>query len=250
MKSRVPTMAVFAHPNHELALFGVVQRWRPAILVLTDGGGAYRIPDSYRALQTIAFRGPFEILPLHESSVYDAFLRRDVDFFRSMATLIRDRAVKYGIRRFLCDAVEFFNPIHDIVRPLVEAATGNISRREILEVPITYQKPEPPGDFVFQEPATSRETTVLMLTEREYERKMHAWTEHYEKLRALIGPLVGDPERFREERLLKAQQGVPVPNGACAIHYEARGKALKDAGDVREVITYADHYAPIVKALL
>ncbi len=33
-------LMIFGHPAHELALFGLLQRHRPAVVVITDGGAA------------------------------------------------------------------------------------------------------------------------------------------------------------------------------------------------------------------
>ena len=251
-QNEIPTMAVFGHPNHELALFGIVQRWKPAILILTDGGGPYRATDTLKGLAGINHQGPIEILPFKEESLYRALLKKDVDFFRSIASIIRERAVTWDAHRIICDAVEFFNPIHDIVRPLVDIATRGIERCELLEAPITYQRSGPGGAFEFQRPLDSRkaEEIRITLTEGEYKKKVWAWEEVYVGLRELIGPLVGDGARFRFETLVKGRRGIPIPNGECAIHYESRGEDLRKEGKVGTVITHEAHYQPLVKAIL
>jgi hypothetical protein len=40
----VRRLMVFSHPNHELAVYGLVQRLRPHLLYLSDGGSAAIIP--------------------------------------------------------------------------------------------------------------------------------------------------------------------------------------------------------------
>jgi len=40
--------AVFGHPTHELAILGLLQRYRPHVLVITDGGGESLIAQSRR----------------------------------------------------------------------------------------------------------------------------------------------------------------------------------------------------------
>jgi hypothetical protein len=46
----IPRLLVTGHPNHELAIHGFVQRMRPHILFLTDGGGEARSAESRAAL--------------------------------------------------------------------------------------------------------------------------------------------------------------------------------------------------------
>ena len=50
------TVMVFSHPNHELAVFGLVQRLRPRLVFLTDGGGARRVEETGRALDGLGLR--------------------------------------------------------------------------------------------------------------------------------------------------------------------------------------------------
>ncbi len=37
--SGIRRLVVLSHPNHEAAIFGIVQRLRPKLVILTDGGG-------------------------------------------------------------------------------------------------------------------------------------------------------------------------------------------------------------------
>jgi hypothetical protein len=41
---------VFSHPNHEGAVLGMVQRLRPHLVFLTDGGGERRVNETRAAL--------------------------------------------------------------------------------------------------------------------------------------------------------------------------------------------------------
>ncbi|MGZ7032378.1 MAG: hypothetical protein ACXVIJ_10435, partial [Thermoanaerobaculia bacterium] len=49
----VSRLIVTGHPNHELAIFGFLQRTRPRLLFLTDGGSQARIDESQQALQSV-----------------------------------------------------------------------------------------------------------------------------------------------------------------------------------------------------
>ena len=47
------SLVVFSHLNHELAIFGLVQRLRPNLIYLTDGGGKDRIGQTKAGLEQI-----------------------------------------------------------------------------------------------------------------------------------------------------------------------------------------------------
>lgn len=82
-------LAVFSHPNHELAAFGLVQRLRPHLLYLTDGGGAARVAETRRGLESIGMAEHARFLDHSEGSFYAALLARDATFFRQIADAVR-----------------------------------------------------------------------------------------------------------------------------------------------------------------
>ena len=43
-------------------------------------------------------------------------------------------------RQVLCDAVEFYNPLHDMSLPIVAAALNGGADAAVFEVPLVYQK--------------------------------------------------------------------------------------------------------------
>jgi hypothetical protein len=44
---------VFSHPNHEGAVLGMIQRLRPHLVFLNDGGGERRVSETRAALAQI-----------------------------------------------------------------------------------------------------------------------------------------------------------------------------------------------------
>jgi hypothetical protein len=57
------------------------------------------------------------------------------------------------------------------------------------------------------------------------------------------------PLRAGCECFLKARNTLPSPAPEQVLRYETRGILLKDAGEVRDVITFAGHYTPIFESL-
>ena len=65
----VPTLVVFSHPNHELAILGLLQRLRPKIVYLTDGGGPKRISETEEGLASVGLLNQATFLNYTENHI-------------------------------------------------------------------------------------------------------------------------------------------------------------------------------------
>ena len=79
----IKRLMIFGHPAHELALFGFLQRFRPQIVIITDGGGEERIRQSRTGLESIGLEATY--LKFAENDFYAALLRRDIPFFETVS---------------------------------------------------------------------------------------------------------------------------------------------------------------------
>jgi hypothetical protein len=79
----IKRLMIFGHPAHELALFGFLQRFRPQIAIITDGGGEERIRQSRTGLESIGLEATY--LNFAENDFYAALLRRDICFFERVS---------------------------------------------------------------------------------------------------------------------------------------------------------------------
>jgi hypothetical protein len=93
-------LMIFGHPSHELALFGMLQRHRPAVVVITDGGEAERVEQSRRGLDFIGLGERVRYLGYSEASFYDALLARDHEFFPASRTRCKPRLSGSSPNRF------------------------------------------------------------------------------------------------------------------------------------------------------
>jgi hypothetical protein len=188
-----------------------------------------------------------------EQSFYDALLGGDLPFYRAVSAEIRSLIQNFDGDAVYCDAVEFYNPVHDITLPIVRAALAGYDF-PVFEVPLIYQKAGPVEAFELQHvPASlSNQSTCLKLTEEELAQKTTTVKAGvYTMLFARRGTILLDalPSRAGCECFLKARNTLPWPAPEQVLRYEMRGSLLKDAGAVREVITFAGHYAPIFESL-
>lgn len=244
---------VFSHPNHEGAVLGMVQRLRPHLVFLTDGGGERRVNETREALARIGLLDRARFLDCTEASFYAALLDRRSDFFLEQAK--RVRAVAESVRPALvfCDAAELYNPVHDVSLPIVRAALAGLPHAGVFEVPLIFQEPAPDERYRIQrlpdaDPARAWE---LRLSPDELAVKLDCRERIYHQLRAQL-PAVAtlEPAHLGREVVAAAREGLPAPGPGRVLRYEWRGARLRDAGLVDRVITWRDHYVPSMSPLL
>lgn len=245
---------VFSHPNHELAVLGFVERYRPRLLFLTDGGVAARVEETRRGLARAGVLDRASFLDYTEGAFYRALLDRDARFFLDVAARVRELLGEEPLDEVFCDAIELYNPVHDICRPIVAAACRGRAGTEAFELPLIHQVAGPGERYDVQRvPSARREARreLLRLTEAEVGRKLRAADEVYTTLRAQMGgALAGLPaSHFALEEAVLACTSVPRPGPEPVLRYEWRGALLHERGEIDRVITFADHYLPVATAL-
>jgi hypothetical protein len=246
-------LVVTGHPNHELAIFGFVQRVRPCFLFLTDGGGEHRIAESRRGLLTLDLLAGARFLPTTESSLYEALLDQASDVFAALVAEVRAEVVATGAEQVFCESVEFYNPLHDIVLPIVWAATRGLPDVEIWEFPLIAQWPESEERYRVQRLAPEREgdAVKVSLTPEELAAKLEARAHTYSCLRAQLGPVMEslDERHLGVEYFARALGPSRDPGPQDRVRYEWRARHLWERGEISRVITHSEHVRPMVMAL-
>lgn len=245
---------VVGHPGHELAIYGMLQRHPPeVIVVVTDGGGARRVSESREGLRRIGLLERTRYLDLPEQRFYDALLDGDVGFVREAAGAVRDCVRLFAPTDVLCDAVEFYNPLHDITLPIVRTALDGWDTR-VYEVPLVYEVSGDEEQYAVQRvpDSMSDRRLTFALTEDELEAKVTARNEVYCSLHTQAGPeLLGvSPAEMAHEEIALASDRVTSPGaGGRALRYERRARLLHAQGNVARMITYGEHFGPMLDAL-
>jgi hypothetical protein len=244
---------IFSHPNHEGAVLGLVQRLRPYLVFLTDGGGERRVNETRRALADVGLLDRAQFLDCTEQSFYDALLDRNADFFLEQVKRVRAALENLAPAHVFCDAVEFYNPVHDVSLPIVRAALEGLGRTQVFEVPLIYQQPGSEERYAIQRlPESEAERAhELELTPAELGAKLRCRSAVYHMLRAQLPQLEQlSPEDLAREVVAEARPGLVQPGASRVLRYEWRGERLRESGAIERVITYRDHYAPVASALL
>ncbi|MDX2028144.1 MAG: hypothetical protein SFW62_05865 [Alphaproteobacteria bacterium] len=244
---------VFSHPNHEVAVLGAIQRLKPQIIFLTDGGGEERVNQTRRGLASYTDPSQLHFLNHREQALYDALLACDAEFYRGIAGQLREIFQPMDIEAVYVDSVEFYNPVHDITLPVVLSALDGRDAA-LYEVPLIYQETGKGESFAMQcaPAALDDECMQIDLTEGELARKAETLRNGpYGILTSQMGSMIEEAlaSHGKRERFLKGRRVLPRPVAGQALRYEERGQKLKDRGEIGEVITYNCHYAPIFETL-
>ena len=248
------SLVIYAHPNHELATFGLLQRLRPHIVFLTDGGSEERLQQTREGLSGIGLLERATFLNHREPEFYDALLRSDERFFASIAEAVRAAVMHAGAKQIFCDAVEFYNPVHDLGLPIAHAALKGEDDAALFELPLIFQNNGSDESFVFQRPPQSRiaASSNISLSEEEFEAKAAARDHAYTILVQQLAPQLRKVprEHWMNEYVFPAREEVPRPAPDTRLRYEQRAALLLERGEIAEPILYREHYLPVASALL
>jgi len=239
---------VIGHPGHELRVFHWLELVRPAVFVLTDGSGHSgnsRLASTTRILgQTGASEGSF-YGKLTDLEAYDAILNRDFDLFielaRELARFLIDKTIAYVAG----DALEGYNPTHDVCRLVIGAALEMANRFGNNEVatfdfPLTGAPDQSPGSHHIR----------IELDDDAFARKMAA-ARYYAGLESEVrDALTSNAERAFRVECLRPVNSSEINSGEDdKPYYEKYGEKQVAAGNYREVIRYRKHVLPLAEAL-
>lgn len=245
-----PTVAVFSHPNHEIAVLALLKKIRPFIIFLTDGGGKAREEETRKGLRSIGLLENAIFLSHPEQAFYDALLLLNTDYFHQIAFQVRNLLSQTKPEQIICDAVEFYNPVHDLTLAIVGSA-DDAPWSGTYEIPLLYQKPKGKDSFGVQTVPDGLPRQEFALTAEETELKVRALQETYTILKQTLGPLLlSSPAALKTETLFPASTPLRWPDPGRFLRYEHRAATLKAEGKVESEITHSFHFLPVVAQLL
>src|SRR5436309_880969 len=123
---------VVAHPGHELMIHHFIERSRPVYFCLTDGsgGGARpRVESTTRLLRQVGGTPGGIYGRFRDREIYRLLLDRRVEVFAGLADELAKNLMDHGIECVAGDAMEGFNPGHDICRALIDSAVAIVEAR-------------------------------------------------------------------------------------------------------------------------
>ncbi|HEX2093322.1 MAG TPA: hypothetical protein VHG28_13020 [Longimicrobiaceae bacterium] len=248
---RAPALVV-AHPGHELRVHAWMEMARPMVCVLTDGSGSTgegRLESTSRVLErTEARRGPV-YGRMSDREVYAAIMDHDLRLFCDLADELCAALLGHGADCVVGDAVEGYNPSHDVCRLVINAAVRMASR--------VQGAPLPNYDFVLvgapdECPEALRDATFrLSLDDDALSRKLEAargYPEMAGEVEAALARFGVTPFRLEclrpvdiEDRTGWTAEEPPF--------YERHGEKRVAAGVYDRVLRFREHVLPVAEAL-
>ena len=239
---------VIAHPGHELRVHGWLELARPAVCVLTDGSG-HSAPSRLVSTTAILRRTGARPGPVYgrltDRELYAAVLARDANPFVGIAREFAEFLAAERATYVVGDAIEGYNPAHDLCRVLIEAAV-EVAGGSASSWDFPLIGPPDAGLASLSAPPVS-----LTLDDAAFARKLaaaHAYTELAGEVTSAVGS--GSADVFRLECLrpadANARSGTPP---ADPPYYERHGERQVAAGRYPEVLRWRTHLAAVVRAL-
>ena len=242
---------IIAHPGHELRVYGWMNIACPRVFVLTDGSGrdgASRLPTTSNILAQSGVE-PGEIYGrFSDIEFYRAIVSRNFDLFLDLTQTLADAFVNREIDYVVSDAIEGYNPAHDVCRLVVDAAVEMASR--------SANRPIASYDTLLARGESDDSQAVAVVVRIELDddllaRKLRAVRE-YSELAAEVDRILEREGKdcLRTECLRQVRRG--ELNGSFLTHppyYEQYGEKQVAAGYYSEVLRYRDHVHPLAEAL-
>ena len=243
-------MLVVAHPGHELRVYGWMMQARPVVHVLTDGSGAdgeSRIGSTTSLLQEVgATRGSI-YGRMSDREIYRRMLAGDHARFIALAeelaaALVRDDAVLVA-----GDAVEGFNPSHDLCRYVINAAVRLASSAGRSIDSYAFALDGAPDSC----PGEPCDTLRVQLDDQMLDRKLraaHDYTELRSEVESALQRFGREP--FRSECLCPVDLADPYGWDPDHVpYYETYGARRVAKGTYEHVVTFREHVKPLADAL-
>jgi len=245
-------MLIVGHPGHELRVYGWLMSARPIVQVLTDGSGSEghsRIDSTTTLLDGVAAARGSIYGRMSDREIYRAILDGDHARFIALAEELAAELVRHDVQIVAGDAVEGFNPSHDVCRYVINAAVrlaSNRSGRPIASYAFPLDGP-PDGNGH----ARSAGTLSLKLDDSMLERKLqaaHAYSELRLEVERALARFGAEP--FRNECLWPIDLADPYCFDPAQVpFYESYGAERVAQGVYEHVVTFRHHVKPVADAL-
>jgi hypothetical protein len=246
---------VIGHPGHELRVHRWLDLVKPAVFVLTDGSGRTgrsRLPSTTNVLADAGARPGRIYGRFTDTELYETIRRLEVTpllrVMRELAEALSEPAVDYVVG----DALEGFNPSHDLCRFLINGAASLIRKETGHELRnfdfLLDGSPE-----AFLSLGDSSEPVIrVSLDEHALQRKLAAAKGYFE-LRAETESALKrfGPQAFSTELLRPVvdwRQGLDQMEHEPP-YYESFGEQQVRAGFYDAVIRYRAGVRPLVNSL-
>ena len=250
MGDREKAAVVVAHPGHELMVHRWMELHRPLYFCLTEGSGgagSARIESTDRLLQRIGATPS----PIHgrfsDKEAYRLLLDGRAEVFVALMHELAETLAGADVTCVAGDAMEGFNPVHDVCRALIDAAVAWIETRRgrvLRNYEFSLDEVVPAED-------SGAGALAIDLDREALDRKLAAAREYPEMREEVEAALTRfGAAAFASERLRPSSMRMKMNEFAVTPPpYEEYGERRVAEGRYRVVIRYRQHVLPVLSAL-
>jgi len=239
---------VIGHPGHELRVFHFINLYKPRVYVLTDGSGSVntsRLSSTLKILEQCgAVASPFTGC-FTDKELYNIILQKN---YKALTDLIENIALdfeKYKIDVVAGDAIEGFNPAHDLCRYIINCVVLLLNKGKNISLENF--------DFLLDGMLSEGHSSFsLMLTDKDVKLKLKAALE-YKELTAELKETINKYgiEPFKKEHFKRVNDLYKFtgwPDDEVPLYEKQAAQKLKN-GTYKQAITFKDHLLPMAKYL-
>lgn len=242
---------VIAHPGHELRVFHWLETTRPTVFVLTDGSGrsgSSRLPSTTRLVDQVQAGVGSIYGRITDGEAYAALLNHEFETFINLARELASQLIEKQIDLVAGDALEGYNPTHDVCRLIINTAITMVNESGVTQVrnfdfPLTGA----PGALS----VNGRGGCIdLRLDDTAFMRKMSA-ARAYVELDAEVDAAIRENrvEAFRVECLRPVKELAAGFEFNDKPYYERYGEEQVAGGHYSHVIRFREHFRPLALAM-
>jgi hypothetical protein len=243
---------VIAHPGHELRVYHWLTLARPTIYILTDGSGnsgTSRLGSTAKIIEETSASTGSIFGYLTDQNIYSAIMNHDFALFIQLVEELAQAFLKQSLDYVVGDAIEGYNPAHDVCRFILNAAIELANHRDSRTI-LNYDI------LLTSEPADHRQdaladTIWFTLDDNQLQQKLQAAYD-YTELDLDVNRILKEKgiDAVRTEclrpastTLIRDELGEETP------YYEIYGEKRVAAGYYQQVLRYREHVLPLVEAL-
>jgi hypothetical protein len=241
---------VIAHPGHELCVYNWVSLARPSVFVLTDGSshsGKSRLHRTTSILNSLNTERGCIYGRMTDVEIYSAILNADFELFIGTAQELAGALVSDQIDYVVGDAMEGYNPAHDVCRLIINAAVDKACQMghcvENFDVRLAGKSADLSAEELADEISIEVDDGTLS-------RKLQAARDYSEMavdLHRILDEQGIDSLHTERLRRVKGDSGDVQINEPP--YYEVYGENQVAAGHYQQVIRYREHVLPVARAL-
>lgn len=261
------SLLVISHPGHELRLYGWIDQVRPLVCILTDGSGGDSTPRLNETLHILhsleAETGPV-CGEFSDRRIYEEIRRHRFDLFDMLCEHLANLIVARDIDTVVSDAMEGYNPTHDLCEMMVRAAVAiaNSKRNRITQhytFPLMGDPCKAPSAGGRGGQAARRATwRTVELTPSQFKHKLEMMRSYADNAGGKLREEVEDAFRTYGEYAFAREYLFAAPESGQALEpdfaqakpfYETYGEKQVAAGRYSSVIRFREHILPLVNHL-